>query len=96
MPTNAGPALMPTEAMNSTIPVVCNAAGSAAPKCPNTSATRKIAELPRLTPQILTAPAAYPSAAMAKTSSTDAAASCMEIICISPPPVRLQAKALSF
>ena len=33
---------------------------------------------------------------MAKTSSTDAAASCMEIICISPPPVRLQAKALSF
>ena len=42
--------------MNSTMPAVCMAAGNVTPKCPNTSAAKKIALLPSEIPLILMAP----------------------------------------
>ena len=56
MPTKVGPALIPTELINSTMPVVCSAAGKETPKWPNTNATKKMAELPSPIPRTLTAP----------------------------------------
>ena len=50
---NVGPALRPTEAMNSSRPSVWMEGEMETPKCPNSSPARKMPEEPRLIPLML-------------------------------------------